>query len=225
MIRVFSNPAITWTLTTILLLSASYHILAGIKSQQRKDQINNSLHALMHLLMAAMLWHLAPSTMLAQIMLLTAAASWFFLQAIARPEFKILCTNSHARLKCLYHSLTMTGAALMIAMMGGVSTTGFGIAPSSDGMAGMVMSHNHHTMAAPIKTTAATISHSPNLAILPTIIFTTAAIVFTILLLRRQTPNTTHHQGTTRKPNIRKEHGLEALGATTMALMFATMST
>ena len=222
MIRVFSNPALTWTLTAILLLSASYHILQGIRSPQRKDQINNSLHALMHLLMAAMLWHLAPSTTLAQITLLTAAASWFFVQAIARPEFKILCTHSHDRLKCIYHSLTMAGAALMIAMMAGVSTTGYATAPTKT----MSPAHDHHAMTAPIKTTtAATIDHSPQLAILLTVFFATAALVFIILLLRSRTPKTTHHHATTRKPTLHKEHGLEALGATIMALMFATMST
>ena len=53
-IRVFSNPVITWTLTAILLFSASHQILQATNPRQRKDQINNSLHALMHTLMAAM---------------------------------------------------------------------------------------------------------------------------------------------------------------------------
>ena len=69
----------------------------------------------MNVLMAAMLWNLVPSTMLAQIAVLAGAALWFVIQAVARPEFKILCAGSQDRLKCVYHSLTMAGAALMIA--------------------------------------------------------------------------------------------------------------
>lgn len=56
-IPVFSNPVITWTLTVILLLSTSYHLLQVIRSRQIKDQINNGFHSLMHILMAGMLWH------------------------------------------------------------------------------------------------------------------------------------------------------------------------
>ncbi|WP_442853127.1 DUF5134 domain-containing protein [Arthrobacter sp. MA-N2] len=61
-----------------------------------------------------MLWNLAPTTLLAQIAVLTGAALWFTIQAVARPEFKTLCTTAQGRLKCAYHALTMAGAALMI---------------------------------------------------------------------------------------------------------------
>lgn len=222
-IRVFSIPAINWILTVVMLLSASHHILQAIKSRQRKDQINNIFHALMHVLMAAMLWHLAPSTMLAQIAVLTGAALWFIFQAVARPEVKILCTNGPGRLKCVYHSLAMAGAALMIAMMGGVTASGYAVAPTS----GMPMSHDHHTMTAPVKTTAAaaTMEHSPNLAIVLTVFFAAAAMVFVVLLLRLRAKKTTHNQADTPKINTHKDHGLEALGAVVMALMFATMTT
>ena len=220
MIRVFSNPAITWTITAILLLSASYHILQGIRSKQRKDLINNNLHALMHFLMAAMLWHLAPSTMLAQIAILAGAAMWFIIQAVARPELKTLCTDGPGRLKCAYHSLTMVGAAAMIAMMGGVTTSGYATAPTS----GVSMAHDHHAMTAPVKNTAAaTLEQSPNLAILLTVFFAAAAMVFMILLLRFRAKKNTHHNLGTTRHGSRREHGLEALGAAVMALMFATM--
>jgi len=45
-------------------------------------------------------------------------------------------------------------------------------------------------------------------------------LTFLILLLRNHTP-TTHHHGPHRT-STRTQHALEALGATTMALMFAT---
>ena len=216
----FSNPAITWTITAILLLSASYHILQGIRSKQRKDLINNNLHALMHFLMAAMLWHLAPSTMLAQIAILAGAAMWFIIQAVARPELKTLCTDGPGRLKCAYHSLTMVGAAAMIAMMGGVTTSGYATAPTS----GVSMAHDHHAMTAPVKNTAAaTLEQSPNLAILLTVFFAAAAMVFMILLLRFRAKKNTHHNLGMTRHGSRREHGLEALGAAVMALMFATM--
>lgn len=222
----FSIPAITWTLTAILLLSGSHHILQAIMSRQPTDQINQSLHALMHALMAAMLWHLAPSTMLVQIAVLAAGAWWFIIQAVARPEFKILCTDTQGRIKCLYHSLTMAGAALMIAMMAPMTTAGYGVAPSSDGMTGMSMPHNHHAMAAPVKTTAgATSGHSPDLAILLTAVFTGATMIFIILLLRARATKTTHHNTAAPKLSTRAEHALQALSAAIMALMFATMTT
>lgn len=220
MIDVFSNPTITWALTIVLLLSATYHLYQAIKTHQTTHQINNTLHALMHTLMAAMLWHLGTSTTLPQIIILTAAAFWFTLQAIARPEIKILCTTTHNRLKCAYHSLTMTAAALMIAMMAGVTTTGYSTAPTNGN------SHTHHTMTTPVKNTAATtFEQSPNLAILLTVFFAAATTVFIILLLRFRATKNAHHNSATPSHDSRKEHGLEALGAATMTLMFATMTT
>jgi hypothetical protein len=116
-IRVFNIPAITWTLTAVLLAGGSYHLWQAARSPHLTDRVNNSLHALMNALMAAMLWNLAPSTLLAQIGLLAGAALWFIIQAVARSEFKILCAGTQGRLKCAYHALAMTGAALMITMM------------------------------------------------------------------------------------------------------------
>jgi hypothetical protein len=221
-IRVFNIPAITWTLTAVLLRSGSYHVLQATRSHQRTDQVNKSLHALMNVLMAAMLWNLVPSTMLAQIAVLTGAALWFVIQAVARPEFKTLCAGSQGRLKCLYHSLTMAGAALMIAMMAGhVTTAGPGIVPAG----GMSMSNTHHAMPAPAQSTAAaTGDHSPDLAILLTAFFGAAAAVFLILLLRGRVTTTTLRTATAPRGSIRAEHGLEALGAAVMALMFASVA-
>ena len=227
MIGVFSIPAITWTLTAVLLLSGSHRIMQAARSRQLTDQINRSLHALMHVLMAAMLWNLAPSTMLVQIAILAGATLWFIIQAVARPEFKTLCADGQGRLKCVYHSLTMAGAALMLAMMGHISTTSYRVAPSSDemaGMPGMAMSPDYHAMATTVTTTA-TSDHSPGLAILLTAVFTTAAIIFIILLLRTRAMENTHHNTAAHKLSTRTEHGLEALGAAVMALMFATMTT
>jgi hypothetical protein len=215
-IRVFNIPAITWTLTVILLLSGSYHLLQAAKPHQLTDRVNNTLHALMNILMAAMLWNFAPSTMLAQIAVLTGAALWFVIQAVARPEFKILCAGSQGRLKCVYHSVSMGGAAVMIAMMGQV--TG-GHPPSHT----MSMPNAHHSMvAATPSTAAATFDHSPGLAILLTAIFGAAAAVFILLVVLTGTRKTTRHDAS--RLSIRAGHGLEALGAAAMAMMFATMS-
>ena len=216
----FNIPVITWIFTAILLLSGIYHIVQATRSYQLTNQINYGLHALMHLLMVAMLWHLAASIMLAQILVLSVAALWFMLQAVARAEVKTLCTDDHSRLKCAYHSLSMVGAALMIAMMGGVTTSGYAAAPTSE----MSMPHEHHTMAAPTKTTVTeNFGHSPDLALLLTVFFAAAAIVFIILLLRYKPTKNTHHNSAATKLTTHKEHGLEALGAAIMALMFATM--
>ncbi|WP_160318820.1 DUF5134 domain-containing protein [Arthrobacter sp. ERGS1:01] len=221
----FSIPAVTWTLTAVLLLSGSYHFMAAARAHRLTDRVNNGLHALMTVLMAAMLWNLAPSTMLVQIAVLGAAALWFVIQAVARPEFKLLCAGSQGRLKCVYHSLTMAAAAVMVAMMGHVTTGSHGTAPM-DGMSmsGMSMGHDHHAMAAAAQSTVAvTSSHSPGLAILLTVFFGTAAVIFMILLLRFRAAKTAHrHHGTPRR-TFGADHGLEAIGAAVMALMFATM--
>lgn len=218
MIRVFNIPAITWTLTAVLLLSGSYHLLQATKPDQLTERVNNSLHALMNLLMAAMLWNLAPSTMLAQIAVLTGAALWFIIQAVARPEFKILCTGSLSRLKCVYHSVSMAGAALMITMMTSHITPGAAET--------MPLPNAHHAMPQlPRGTATATLDHLPSLATPLTIIFATAALIFIALLLRTRKPAITDANKTAHSAHSpREQHSLEALGAAIMALMFATMA-
>jgi hypothetical protein len=144
-IRVFNIPAITWTLTAVLLAGGTYHLWQAFRSRHLTDRVNNSLHALMNALMAAMLWNLAPSTVLAQIGLLAGAALWFVIQAVARPEFKILCAGTQGRLKCAYHALTMTGAALMITMMTHPTTGPGRRRPYADADAGRAPRDNHRT--------------------------------------------------------------------------------
>lgn len=215
-IRVFDLPAIAWTLTAVLLFSGGNYILQLIKSHQITDRVNNGLHALMNLLMAAMIWNLVPSTMLAQIAVLTGAALWFVLQAVARPELKTLCASSQGRLQCLYHSLTMVGAALMVAMMLGhaAPTAGQGILAASE----MSMPNAHHAMpVAPQGTAAAT----PDLAFLLTVFFGAAALVFVVLVLRFRVRRSA---AAAPRLAVRAEHGFEALGAAVMATMFATMA-
>jgi hypothetical protein len=176
----------------------------------------------MNTLMAAMLWNLAPTTILAQIGLLAAAALWFIIQAVARPEFKLLCAGTQGRIKCAYHALTMAAAALMIAMMTHPATTtatgtGHGTGPANH--TPTPAAHHAMTTTPHTTTTAPTpLDHPPG--ILLTLLFATAALTFLTLLTRRTT--TTHHHTTTH--STRTEHALEALGATTMALMFATMT-
>lgn len=219
----FNLPAITWALTAVLLLSGSYYLLQAVRSRHLTDQANKSLHALMNVLMVAMLWNLVPSTTLAQIAVLAGAALWFVIQAVARPEFKILCAGSQDRLKCVYHSLTMAGAALMIAMMAPAASTGPDIVPAPAASA----SHAHHAGAsAPAANSAAAalLDHSPALALPLTVFFATAMVVFIVLLLRKRAVRTATGNRSTSRHSTRTEVGLEAVGAAVMALMFATMS-
>lgn len=219
MIRVFNVPAITWTLTAFLLLSGSYYLLQGIRSHQRTDRINKGLHALMNVLMVAMLWNFAASTMLLQIALMIGAALWFAVQSVARPEFKMLCDNQ-GRLKCAYHALTMAGAALMIAMMGTHATAG----NITTAAAAMPASHGHHGMHAAQNTAAASFDLSPDLAIPLAVFFGAAATIFLVLLFFSRMPAATAHNRAARKLSVRREHSLEALGAAAMALMFVGMA-
>jgi hypothetical protein len=70
----------------------------------------------------------------------------------------------------------------------------------------------------------ATTDYSPHLAILLTVFFGGAAAVFIVLLLRcRLTRVLLRNEAAPRLP-ARAEHGLEALSAAIMALMFASMS-
>ncbi|MFJ4029410.1 DUF5134 domain-containing protein [Paenarthrobacter sp. NPDC089989] len=252
---VFAIPAVTWALTVVLLASGAWHTIQTIRpahtstrrpggthtrteqgtqlgrssgrsqpSQRPElrpswaDRTNQGLHALMHLLMAAMLWNAAPATTLAQILLLAAAALWFTIQAVARPQYRTFCAGTTGRLKCTYHAATMAAAAIMIAMMTNHTTpTQTTTTPAA--------AHTHHATTTGTGTgTASVFQNTPALATLLTIAFAAAATTFLILLLRHRTQTThtnTHHHPT----NTRTEHGLEAAGATTMALMFATMTT
>jgi hypothetical protein len=224
-IRVFNIPALTWTLTAVLLAGGSYHLWQATRSHHLTDRVNNTLHALMNALMAAMLWNLAPSTILAQIGLLAAAALWFIIQAVARPEYKLLCAGTQGRIKCAYHALTMAAAALMIAMMTHPATTGPATAHGTAPAHHTSMPAAHHTMTTTPHTTttpATPLDHPPG--ILLTLLFAAAALTFLTLFLRhRRATKTTTHQNTHKHPTP-TEHALEALGATTMALMFATMT-
>jgi hypothetical protein len=213
----FNIPAVTLTLTAVLLLSGSYYLLQATRSHHLTDRVNKSLHALMNVLMAAMLWNLVPSTALAQIAILTGAALWFVIQSVARPEFKLLCGGSQGRVQCLYHGLTMAGAALMVAMMG--HTTGGDTTVPAGAMS---TPHAHHTMPdATQSTAAATFDPSSNLAIVLTVLFGAAAVAFLIRLLLTR-PALPHASAP--KPAPRTGHLLEALGAAVMALMFITMA-
>jgi hypothetical protein len=112
----------------------------------------------------------------------------------------------------------MAGAAVMIAMMGQATT---GHVPSH----AMSLPTAHHSMAAPPPSVAAaTVDHSPGLAILLTVLFGGAAVFFLLLVMRRRTSTTTRRSAPALRLPIRAEHGLEALGAAIMAMMFATMA-
>ncbi|WP_168404578.1 DUF5134 domain-containing protein [Arthrobacter silvisoli] len=242
-IGVFSIPALNWALTAVLLLGAAGHLARTVRTGQATDRVNNALHALMHLLMAAMLWNLAPATLLAQITLLAGAALWFTIQAVARPEFPLLCTGTTRRLGCAYHALSMSAAALMIALMAPHTTpdptaTNALMAPhttpdptatnsttGTDPMP-MPMTHaHHHTTAAATAPGTPGLAPAPALALAMTVLFATAAVVFTILHLRKRTTRHPNHPHANHKHPTHTTHALEALGATAMALMSATMTT
>lgn len=215
-------PAITWILTTVLILSGSYHFLLVIKSKETTEKINRGFHTLMSGLMTAMLWNIAPSTMLAQIAVLACAAFWFVIQAVARPEFKKLCTGGHGRLRCCYHSLSMVGGALMIAMM---ISHGAYSNPGADPGDMNSMPFAHHARSVPSASpAAATSDHSLDLAVPLAVLFSIAALIFIIQMVNLAGPKNKFVDGAARKFSARVEAGVEALCAMAMASMFATMA-
>lgn len=214
----FDNPAITVTLTVILLLSASFHVIQVARPRHATERVNEVLHVLMNVLMAAMLWNLAPSTMLAQISVLAAAAFWFVLQAVARPEFKMLCAAGGGKLKCAYHGATMAAAAVMIAMMGHATTGQPGDAVTA------APAHSHHAITSspqPPAANPAVMSTAP--ATLLMLFFAAAALVFVILMARKRTGRQSAGTGSATRTN-RGGLAYEALGASLMALMFGVMA-
>lgn len=213
------NPAMTWAFTALLLLSGSYHVVQAARSRHLTVQANQGLHALMNILMAALLWNLIQATMLAQIALLAGAALWFVVQAVARPEFKILCVGSHSRLKCIYHSITMAGAAAMVAMMGTGHLANDQSLPAD---AISTPPAHHHMSESPHLPLAQGLEPSVALTGLLAVFFATAAVIFFVLLLGNPLAKRTR-TAAPRSP-ARMEHGVEATGATIMALMFATMA-
>ena len=219
----FHIPALTWTLTAVLLIAGSYHLAQAVRARHLTDRINDTLHALMHTLMTAMLWNLAPSTTLAQIALLAAAALWFTIQAVARPEYKLLCAGTQGRIKCAYHSLTMAAAATMIALMTThTQPTGTGTTTApTPGTHHSTTTHTAHAATDTATTATTALGNTPALVL--TLLFAAAATTFLTLLLRHHHTTKTHQD--THKKTTRTAHALETLAATTMALMSATMTT
>jgi hypothetical protein len=163
--------------------------------------------------------------MLAQILFLAAAAHWFLIQAVAHPEFKRLCAGGNGRVKCLYHSLTMAGAALMVAMMGHVTDAATGTVPAHGTSMCVSMPMGHHTMAMHSSgTSAGTSGHQFDLALPMTVLFGAAAAVFVFLLLRSRTAKTIRREKATGRLSLGAGHAVEALGAAVMAIMFAAMA-
>ncbi|WP_166787751.1 MULTISPECIES: DUF5134 domain-containing protein [Cryobacterium] len=222
MIRVFDLPAITWTLTAVLLLSACFYVVQATRSHQITNRVNHALSALMNVVMASMLWPLGATTMLVQIAVLAGAALWFVLQAVARPELRSLCPSSQDRLKCVYHSISMASAALMVAMMmGHVASAGQGILTQSH----TALASAHHAMATAAPSTGGLkLEAAPLVAIALTTLFGTAAVVFIVLQVRRQLSKTPRRNSAHRSHSVPAEHGFEALGAAAMAVMFAAMA-
>ena len=216
MISVFDLPVITWTLTAALFLTGGYFLVQAKRSREITDLVNNSLHSFMAVLMASMLWNFGTSTLFVQIVILIGAALWFLLQVVARPELKKLCAGRHSRLRCSYHSLTMVGAAFMATMMMGHATSGQEV--FSAGGAAMT----HHSMSESAASTAL-LNFSPDPAMVLTGFFGVSTVVFLVLLGRfRVTSSTAQPVGSPLA--IRVEHGVEALGAAVMTVMFAAMS-
>lgn len=218
----FDNPVITWTLTAVLLLGASQNILQALSSHEVRGRVNNSLHAIMNTIMAAMLWNLLSSTMLAQILILAGAALWFLIQAVARPQSAV-CKSKKSRIKSLYHSLTMTGGALMVVMMGRVTVPGPRTAPP-DATSTSLGHHDHSMAVPPLSLNDGSAAHLSGLALLLTILFGAAAVVFIILLLRFQAVMNALHLPAGQRLHTSAVQGFEAVGAAVMAFMFAAMS-
>ncbi|MFJ4286864.1 DUF5134 domain-containing protein [Paenarthrobacter nicotinovorans] len=215
MIRVFASSTVTWALTAVIVVSVGYYVLRAARSPQLPQRINSMLHALMNSFMAAMLWNVGASVVLAQIAVLAGAAMWFMIQAVAKPQFKLTfaCQGKH---KSAYHAFTMVAAACMIATM---SLHLHGSTHESESQ-GRPLGMTHHQVQVTEANSASnlTVDQLAALALPLAVVFGGAALILIFGAVRIY-----RRRESALRRSACSEHCFEAIGAAAMALMFASL--
>jgi hypothetical protein len=211
------NQIFNWTLTGLLLVTGTYHAIGVIRTPGLVGKTNSALHTMMSLSMAAILWRQGHWITLGAVLLLTSGALWFIVQAVARPEFKSLCTGGKDRGRCIYHGITMVAGAYMATVMAKPV-----VAPSN--MSAAAPTHAHH--AASTIAPDATWGIDIGLALSGgAVLFFAAATLYFVVLIAA--PSRLEASKTASKMTLnalfRPALGFEALGAGAMALMFLAM--
>lgn len=194
-----------------------YHALVVIYTPRLVGKTNGALHAIMSLSMAAMLWRQGQWVTLATVLLLASGALWFVVQAVARPEFRSLCTGGKDRVRCIYHGISMMAGAYMATVMATPT-----VAPS--GMTTAATSHVHHAASTIAPNAPWWIDLGPALSGGAVLFFGAATLFFVVLIAAPSRVEASKAPGkTTLDVLLRPALGFEALGAGAMALMFLAM--
>jgi len=199
------------------LVTGLYHALVVISTPRLVGKTNSALHAIMSLSMAAIVWRQGQWVTLATVLLLASGALWFVVQAVARPEFRSLCTGGKDRVRCIYHGITMVAGAYMAAAM---ATPAVAL---SD-MTTAAPSHGHHAASTIAPTASWWIDLGPALGGGAVLFFGAATLFFIVLIAAPSRVEASNAPGkATLDALLRPALGFEALGAGAMAMMFLAM--
>ncbi len=199
------------------MVTGTYHAIGVVGTPWLVGKTNSALHTMMSLSMAAILWHQGQWITLGTVLLLTSGALWFIVQAVARPEFRSLCTGGKDRARCIYHGITMLAGAYMAAVMAKPV-----VVPSN--MITAAPAHAHHAASTIAPNVTWGIDLGPVLSGGAVLFFGAAALFFVVLIAAPPRVEASKMTGkTTLNAVVRSALGFEALGAGSMALMFLAM--
>ena len=136
-----ATHALRWILTVLFTavstLSAARTLRPGVpRSHAATERVTHTLHALMGVAMALMVWHWgAGLPVIPQAVFFALAAAWFLVSALLRGQWVWRGQGEdHPRTHAVLHALMMGAMAWMLLAMREVMTS----APSSSGGAGSV---------------------------------------------------------------------------------------
>jgi len=192
------------------LVTGTYHAVGVLLTPSLVGKTNSALHTMMSLSMAAVFWRQGQWVTLGTVLLLSSGAFWFIVQAVARPEFRNLCTGGKDRARCIYHGITMVSGAYMATVM---ATP----AAAASNMSAAAPTHAHHAASTigPNATWGIDLGPALNGG---AVLFFGAATLFLVVVI--VAPSRVEASKT---PNKMTLNAIEALGAGAMAMMFLAM--
>ena len=199
------------------MVTGMYHAIGVIRTPHLVGKANSALHSIMSLSMAAILWRQGQWVTLATVLLLAPGALWFIVQAVARPEFRSLCTGGKDRARCVYHGITMAAGAYMAAVMAKPVV-------AASNMTTAAPTHVHHAASTIAPKALWWVELGPVLSGGAVLFFGAATLFFVVLIAAAFRVESSKTPGrTTLNAIVRPALGFEALGAGAMALMFLVM--
>ncbi|QSZ51267.1 MULTISPECIES: DUF5134 domain-containing protein [Micrococcaceae] len=109
-------PFLNIPVSLILVAGTAFCLAKAFRGNSWVTRLNYVLHTLMALGMLGMVWHDVRLPLLPQLLLFGTASFWFFLQAVSRHEFALVCHSRPGRLSCLYHAAMLASMVFMLAL-------------------------------------------------------------------------------------------------------------